>query len=88
VTSLLFKPAPWTVAFDALASHCKDVMCCALSPPPPDLLPRMFVILTGVLRRLERPSAIRSSCPPPSNVVPSRWIGFPILVGVIVVGDS
>ena len=75
VIALLFSPAPLMRALLAWPSHSMEVKCCAFRPPPPKRLPRMLVTLTDFSVRLDSPRAMRKSCPPPSRVVPSRWIG-------------
>lgn len=73
---LLPFSAPSTEALLAYASQLTHAKCCALSPPPPDLLPRMLVILTGMLFNADMPTARRRSCPPPSRVRPSSSTSF------------
>lgn len=75
VISLLFSPAPEIRALLASPSQDRDVRCWAFSPPPPDRLPRILSICTGVVVNADRQSAMRRSWPPPSRVVPGRWIG-------------
>lgn len=70
------------------------VSCCSLvglghqphhRPPPfpPPRLPLTFVMTTGCVERAARQIATRTTCPPPSPVLPSISIGF---IAVVVNG--
>lgn len=82
--SLLPLAAPERFALLALASQLTHARCCALSPPPPERFPRMFVIRMDLLVRADRQMAIRISCPPPSRVLPSSSRGSPLVDFVFV----
>lgn len=56
-------------------------------PPPFGRLPRIFVILMGWVVKAARPVAIRITCPPPSPVLPSIWMGFPMMRRDYLSGD-
>ena len=80
-SSRLLSFRPSVRAPVALASHSAAARCAAFMPPPSPRergearLPRMFVTWIGIFVREERERARRRSCPPPSRVVPSRWMG-------------
>ena len=75
---LLPLSAPDTVALQARASQFTQARCCALRPPPADLLPRTLLILIGIFVSADSPTARRISCPPPSRVRPSRSMDLDI----------
>ena len=86
--SLLFKFIPSVSAPVALASHSAAAKCEDFMPPlwPREArLPRILVTWIGIWVREEKESARRRSWPPPSRVVPSRWMG---VIVCDIVGDN